>query len=86
MKRKLEKGESQLQAGTRNPNVNTKHFLGGGWEEGKGEEQVEEKSGRKGVIMILASVTNTTTADYWVQIKINIDKCFYFILLAAHIV
>lgn len=47
MKRKLEKGESQLQAGTRNPNVNTKHFLGGGWEEGKGEEQVEEKSGRK---------------------------------------
>lgn len=44
---KTRKGESQLQAGTRNPTVNTKHFLGGGWEEGKGEKQVEEKSGEK---------------------------------------
>lgn len=24
------------------------HFLGGGWEEGKGEEQVEKKSGEGG--------------------------------------
>lgn len=47
MQRKLEKGESQLQAGTRNPNVNTMHFLGGGWEEGEGEKQVEEKSGEE---------------------------------------
>lgn len=72
MQRKLEEGESQLQAGTRNPNVNTKHFLGGGWEKGKGGKtgrgQVRR---RKAIVMILANVTNTTTADYWVQIKIN---------------
>lgn len=58
------------EAGTRNLNVNTKHFLGGGWEEGRntGREEVRR---RKPITMILANVTNTTTADYWVQIKIN---------------
>lgn len=42
--------------------------LGGGWEEGKGEEWVE-KSGEEKII--LEKVANTTTADYWVPIKIN---------------
>lgn len=48
------------------------HFLGGGWEEGKGEEQVEKKSGEGGggeIISILEKVTNTRTAGSWVQIK-----------------